>query len=419
MSLLAQKTVLLVVGGGISAYKALDLVRRLRERGAAVRPVMSEGAKSFVTPLSLASLAGAPVHDQLFSLTEEAAMGHIELSRAADLVVVAPCTANMLAKMAGGHADDLASTLLLATDKRTLVAPAMNVRMWLHPATQRNVATLRGDGVLFCGPDDGAMACGEVGPGRMSEPLAIVAAIEAALAGDTRLPLPSLPLPAPIPQLLAGRRVIVTSGPTLEPIDPVRVIANRSSGKQGHAIAAAAAAAGADVVLVSGPVALPDPPGVTVRHVESARDMLRTVEAALPADLFVAAAAVADWRVADAADTKLKKGAGGPPTLVLTENPDILAHVATHPTHRPRLVIGFAAETDDLLGHAGAKLRRKGCDVIVANDVSPAAGTFGGERNAVTIVEAAGATPWPALDKSEVAARLVRLAAERLGERSA
>ncbi len=410
MSLLAHRSILLVVGGGIGAYKALDLVRRLRERGAAVRPVMTEGAKSFVTPLSLASLAGAPVHDALFSLTDEAAMGHIELSRAADLVVVAPCTANILAKMAGGHADDLASTLLLATDKRTLVAPAMNLRMWLHPATQRNVAILRSDGVLFCGPDDGAMACGEYGPGRMSEPLAVVAAIEAALAGDTRLPLPG-----PVPPLLAGRRVIVTSGPTHEPIDPVRVIANRSSGKQGHAVAAAAARAGAAVVMVSGPVALPDPPGVAVCHVESARDMLRAVEAALPADVFIAAAAVADWRVAQAADGKLKKGPGGPPTLTLTENPDILAHVATHPTHRPRLVIGFAAETGDLLVNAAAKLRRKRCDVIVANDVSAAAGTFGGDANAVTIVEAAGATAWPPLDKAEVAARLVRLAAERLG----
>ncbi len=416
MSLLARKSILLVVGGGIGAYKALDLVRRLRERGAAVRPVMTEGAKSFVTPLSLASLAGAPVHDQLFSLTEEAAMGHIELSRAADLVVVAPCTANMLAKMAGGQADDLASTLLLATDKRTLVAPAMNLRMWLHPATQRNVATLRADGVLFCGPTDGAMACGEYGPGRMSEPLAIVAAIEAALAGDTRLPLPGA-APQAVPQALAGRRVVVTSGPTHEPIDPVRVIANRSSGKQGHAVAAAAAAAGAAVVLVSGPVALPDPPGVAVHHVETARDMLQAVEAALPADLFVAVAAVADWRVASVAAAKLKKGAGGPPTLALTENPDILAHVANHPTHRPKLVVGFAAETDDLLANAGAKLRRKGCDVIVANDVSAAAGTFGGDTNAVTIVEAGGATPWPPLDKGAVAARLVRLMAERLGAR--
>ncbi len=410
MSTLARKSILLVVGGGIGAYKALDLVRRLRERGAAVRPVMTAGAHSFVTPLSLASLAGAPVHDQLFSLTDEAAMGHIELSRAADLVVVAPATANLLAKMAGGQADDLASTLLLATDKRTLVAPAMNLRMWLHPATRRNVATLRADGVLFCGPDDGAMACGEYGPGRMSEPLAIVAAIEAALAVDTLLPLP-----ATVARVLAGRRVIVTSGPTHEPIDPVRVIANRSSGKQGHAVAAAAAAAGADVVLVSGPVALPDPPGVTVRHVETARDMLRAVEAALPADLFVGVAAVADWRVAEVAGGKLKKGAAGSPTLTLTENPDILARVANHPTHRPRLVVGFAAETDDLLANAAAKRLRKGCDVIVANDVSAAAGTFGGDTNAVTIVDASGATAWPPLDKAAVAARLVRLAAERLG----
>ncbi len=412
MSGLDRKSVLLIVGGGIAAYKALDLVRRLKERGIAVRPVMTEGAKAFITPLSLASLAGAPVHDTLFSLTEEAAMGHIELSRAADLVVVAPATANILAKMACGLADDLASTLLLATDKRTLVAPAMNLRMWLHPATQRNVAALRADGMLFCGPDDGAMACGEVGPGRMSEPLAILAAIEAALAGDTRLPLPE-----PVSPVLAGYRVVVTSGPTHEPIDPVRVIANRSSGKQGHAIAAAAARAGAEVVLVSGPVALPDPPGVLVRCVETAREMLLAVEAALPADLFVGAAAVADWRVAAIAPVKLKKGVGGPPQLALTENPDVLATVANHPSHRPRLVIGFAAETDDLLARADAKLRRKGCDVIVANDVSAAAGTFGGNTNTVTIVEATGATSWPPLPKDAVAARLVRLAADRLAGR--
>ena len=411
---LANKTILLVVGGGIAAYKALDLVRRLRERGARVRPVMTAAAKEFVTPLSLASLSGEAVHDALFSLTDEAEMGHIELSRAADLVVVAPATANLLARMANGLADDLATTLLLATDKRTLVAPAMNLRMWLHPATQRNVATLCADGVLVCGPDDGAMACGEFGPGRMAEPLAIVAAIEAALASDTRLPLPKIDEPGP----LAGRRVVVTSGPTHEPIDPVRFIANRSSGKQGHALAVAAAAAGAEVVLVSGPVALADPPGVAVRRVETAREMLAAVEAALPADLFIAAAAVADWRVAQAAPAKLKKNGKGPPALELAENPDILATVARRNAGRPALVVGFAAETDDLVAHARQKLERKGCDMIVLNDVGPAAGTFGGETNEVTIVDAQGEIVWPRLGKDEVAGRLIRLLAERLGAKA-
>ena len=412
VSSLANKSILLVVGGGIAAYKALDLVRRLRERGASVRPVMTEGAKAFVTPLSLASLAGAKVHDTLFSLTDEAEMGHIELSRAADLVVVAPATANLLAKMANGLADDLATTLLLATDKITLVAPAMNLRMWLHPATRRNVVTLRADGVLFCGPEDGAMACGEFGPGRMSEPLAIVAAIEAALARDTRIPLP-----APAPGVLSGRRVVVTSGPTHEPIDPVRFIANRSSGKQGHAIAAAAAAAGADVVLVSGPVALADPPGVATRRTETARDMLEAVEAAMPADIFIAAAAVADWRVAGAAPEKLKK-AGAPPMLALAENLDILARIAGRNQDRPAIVVGFAAETENLVAHAKAKLARKRCDLIVLNDVGVGTDTFGGDRNEVTIIDASSETVWPPLDKSEIATRLIALVAERLGAAS-
>ncbi len=411
MSTLADKSILLVVGGGIAAYKALDLVRRLRERGARVRPVMTEGAKAFITPLSLASLAGAPVHDTLFSLTDEAAMGHIELSRAADLVVVAPATANLLAKMAHGLADDLATTLLLATDKKTLVAPAMNLRMWLHPATRRNLATLKADGVLVCGPDDGSMACGEYGPGRMSEPLAIVAAIEAALAHDTRLALPSA---TGRPGTLAGRRVIVTSGPTHEPIDPVRFIANRSSGKQGHAIARAAADAGADVVLVSGPVALADPAGVAMRHVETAREMLNAVLAALPADIFIASAAVADWRVEAAATDKLKKSAAAAPTLTLAENPDILATIAARETDRPALVVGFAAETEHLVDHAKAKLARKGCDLIVANDVGAGTEIFGGDANEVTIVDASGTIAWPRLDKTEVAARLVDLLATRL-----
>ncbi len=414
MSALAGKSILLIVGGGIAAYKSLDLVRRLRERGAAIRPVMTEGARAFVTPLSLASLCGAKVHDALFSLTDEAEMGHIELSRAADLVVVAPATANLLAKMANGLADDLASTLLLATDKRTLVAPAMNLRMWLHPATQRNLATLKSDGVLVVGPDEGSMACGEFGPGRMSEPLAIVAAVEAALAADTRLPLPSSPQAKA--GALAGRRVIVTSGPTHEPIDPVRFIANRSSGKQGHAIARAAARAGADVVLVSGPVTLADPPGVDTRRVETARAMLEAVEAALPADIFVACAAVADWRVASAATDKLKKGSEAP-ALLLVENPDILAQIAGRGVDRPALVVGFAAETERLVEHGRAKLARKRCDMIVLNDVSAGTETFGGDRNEVTIIDATETIAWPTLGKDEVAARLVDLFAARLAAR--
>ena len=411
--MLDQKRILLVVGGGIAAFKALDLVRRLRERGAVVRPVMTAASAQFVTPLSLASLAGHRVHDALFSLTDEAEMGHIELSRDADLVVVAPATADLLAKMAGGHADDLASTLLLATDKRTLVAPAMNLRMWLHPATQRNVARLREDGVLFCGPEEGAMACGEYGPGRMSEPLVIVAAIEAALEKDLRLPLPDR-IDESRSGMLAGRRVVVTSGPTHEPIDPVRFIANRSSGKQGHAVAAAAAAAGAEVVLVSGPVALPDPAGVRLVRVETAAAMLAAVEAALPADVFVATAAVADWRVATPAPGKLKKGAGESTVLELVANPDILATVARHGEHRPTLVVGFAAETDDLVANAQRKLESKGCDVIVLNDVGPTAGTFGGDHNAVTLVETHHVEAWPRLTKDEVARRLVALVAARL-----
>ena len=411
MSVLAGKSILLIVGGGIAAYKALDLARRLRERGACVRPVMTEGAKAFITPLSLASLAGAKVHDALFSLIEEAEMGHIELSRAADLIVVAPATANLLAKMAHGLADDLASTLLLATDKKTLVAPAMNLRMWLHPATQRTMATLRADGVLVCGPDDGAMACGEFGPGRMSEPLAIVAAVEAALAKDTRLPLPS----AMRAGALAGRRVVVTSGPTHEPIDPVRFIANRSSGKQGHAIARAAAQAGAEVVLISGPVALADPVGVDTRHVETAREMLEAVESALPAEIFVASAAVADWRVASAATEKLKKGREAP-VLHMAENPDILARVAGRGDDRPTLVVGFAAETENLVAHARAKLARKGCDLIVLNDVGAGTETFGGDMNKVTIIDAKETIAWPRLEKADIATRLVDLLADRLRE---
>ena len=407
------KRILLIVGGGIAAYKSLDLVRRLRERGMSVRVVLTEAGAQFVTPLSLASLSGQEIHQELFSLTAEARMGHIELSRDADLVVIAPATADLLAKAAHGHANDLASTLLLATDKRVLAAPSMNLRMWLHPATQRNVATLRGDGMLFVGPGDGAMACGEFGPGRMSEPLEIVAAVEAALAGDT-----TIPLPLAQPPVLAGLRVIVTSGPTHEPIDPVRYIANRSSGKQGHAIAQAAADAGASVVLVSGPVTVPDPAGVQTIHVETARQMLEAVEAVLPADIFIGAAAVADWRVGAALMEKLKKGASGPPTLGLVENPDILATVASH-ARRPRLVVGFAAETEKVIDHAQAKLARKKCDLIIANDVSPATGVMGGDANTVHLVSKRGVETWPTLPKSEVARRLIAQLAALIRESGA
>jgi phosphopantothenoylcysteine decarboxylase/phosphopantothenate--cysteine ligase len=405
---LAGRRILLIVGGGIAAYKALDLIRRLRERGAGVRAVMTASAKHFVTPLAVASLTGERVYDDLFSLTDEAEMGHIELSRSADLVLVAPATANLMAKMAQGLADDLASTLLLATDKRVLLAPSMNVRMWLHPATRRNRALLAADGHLEVGPGDGVMACGEFGPGRMAEPLDIVAAAARALAGETAIPLPD-----PVPPRLRGRRIVVTSGPTQEPIDPVRYIANRSSGRQGHAIAAAAAAAGAEVVLVSGPVAIPDPPGVRVMRVETAREMLAAVEAALPSDLFVGTAAVADWRPAAAADLKIKKRDGDPdPTLTLTRNPDILATVAGPGPRRPRLVVGFAAETDRLIEHAAAKLQRKGCDLIVANDVGGGSGIMGGLDNEVRLVtRGPGGEPavetWPRLAKDEVARRLV------------
>ncbi len=402
-STLRGRRVLLIVGGGIAAYKALDLIRRLRERGASVRAVMTASAANFVTPLAVASLTGERVHDDLFSLTDESEMGHIELSRSADLVLVAPATANLMARMANGLADDLASTLLLATDKRVLMAPSMNVRMWLHPATRRNLARLEADGVLTVGPGDGVMACGEFGPGRMAEPLDIVAAAARALEGDTSIPLPTAPA-----RVLQGRRVIVTSGPTHEPIDPVRYIANRSSGRQGHAVAAAAAAAGAEVVLVSGPVSIPDPAGVSTVRVETGREMLAAVEAALPADLFVAAAAVADWRPSAAADLKIKKRDGVPdPVLALDRNPDILAAVARRDQGRPRLVVGFAAETDHLLHHAAAKLERKGCDLIVANDVGAGSGVMGGIENEVHLVTRGGVEAWPKLGKDEVARRLV------------
>ncbi|MBB4287192.1 bifunctional phosphopantothenoylcysteine decarboxylase/phosphopantothenate--cysteine ligase CoaBC [Roseospira goensis] len=400
--MLDGRRVLLIVTGGIAAYKTLELIRRLRERGARVRCVMTEAAKQFVTPLSLSALSEDKVYDALFSLTDEHEMGHIELSRDADLLVVAPATANMLAKMAHGLADDLASTVLLATDTPVLVAPAMNVRMWQHPATQDNMARLRRRGVAVVGPDSGDMACGEYGPGRMAEPAAILEAIARRL-GTADGPL-------------AGRRVLVTSGPTHEPIDPVRYIANRSSGKQGHAIAAALAALGAEVTLVTGPVTQPDPAGVRVVPVESARDMLDACRAALPVDVAVCAAAVADWRVASSAAQKLKKAPDGDsPTLTLAENPDILATLSAPGPDRPALMVGFAAETEHVIAHARDKRARKGCDWIVANDVGAAAGTFGGDANTVTLLTGDGEEGWPPLDKTEVAERLARRIAETLG----
>ncbi|MCS6876780.1 MAG: bifunctional phosphopantothenoylcysteine decarboxylase/phosphopantothenate--cysteine ligase CoaBC [Geminicoccaceae bacterium] len=400
---MSGKRVLLIVTGGIAAYKALELVRRLKERGIAVRCVLTRAARELVSPLALAALSGERVHEELFSLTEEAEMGHIRLSREADLVVVAPATADILAKMANGLADDLASAILLATDKPVLVAPAMNPRMWCHPATRRNLARLVEDGVEFVGPAEGDMACGETGPGRLVEPEVLVERILARLA--------------PEPRPLAGLRALVTSGPTYEAIDPVRFIANRSSGRQGHAIAAALARAGAQVTLVSGPVAIPDPPGVRTVHVESARDMLRACEDALPVDIAVCAAAVADWRPECPADAKLKKEEGAPPPLLrLVENPDILARLARHPTARPRLVVGFAAETGDLEAAARAKRAKKGCDWILANDVSPGSRVFGGARNRILFL--AGDEPaesWPEMPKEEVARRLVARIAAALG----
>jgi len=390
------KRVLLIIAGGIAAYKSLELTRRLRERGCAVRCILTRAGAEFVTPLSVAALSGDKVYSELFSLTDEAEMGHIELSRSADLVVVAPATADILAKMARGAADDLASTALLATDKKVMAAPAMNVRMWEHAATRANAATLAERGIVLIGPDEGDMACGEYGPGRMAEPADILAAIERHFADAGRL---------------AGRRALVTSGPTFEPIDPVRYIANRSSGKQGHAVAAALAAMGADTVLVTGPSAERDPPGVAVVRIESAQAMLEACRQALPVDLAVCAAAVADWRPARVAARKVKKN-GKPPAIELAENPDILATLSASGNARPRLVVGFAAETDDLEKNARAKLAKKGCDWIVANDVSPGTGAMGGEYNTVKLVTEAGIEDWPTLPKSEVARRLAHRIAE-------
>ena len=402
---MASERILLVIGGGVAAYKALDLVRRLKERGFSVRAILTAGGAEFITPLVVATLTGERCFQNLFDLTDEHDVGHIRLARDADLVLVAPATADLLAKMANGLANDLASTALLATTAPVLCAPAMNPTIWSNSSTRRNVARLAEDGVTFVGPASGLMAeRGESGLGRMSEPLDIVAAVEARL-GLARAAGP-----------LAGKHVLVTSGPTHEPIDPVRVLANRSSGRQGHAIAAAAAAAGAEVTLISGPVAIQDPGGVTVVKVETAREMLAAVEAALPADVGVFAAAVADWRVEGAAQ-KLKKGAGGPPSLVLVENPDILATVARS-TVRPALLVGFAAETENVIEHARQKLVRKGCDLIVANDVSPESGVMGGEHNLVHLVGPDGVETWPAMSKTEVARALVaRLAAKLKADR--
>ena len=401
---LSRARILLIISGGIAAYKSLELIRRLRDSGATLQVVMTSAARQFISPLSAATLSGQSVRDDLFSLIDEAAIGHIELSRAADLVVVAPASANILARMAAGLADDMATTLLLATDKRVLAAPAMNVRMWLHPVTRRNLDRLKDDGVLFVGPESGPMACGEFGPGRMAEPPAIVEAIEQALAVEAA-PSDSLQT-APGP--LSGRHIIVTSGPTYEPIDPVRFLGNRSSGRQGHAIAQAAIGAGARVTLVTGPVGLSDPAGAEVIHVGSAREMREAVEAALPADAFIAAAAVADWRAENVAHQKIKKGATESPTLRLVETPDILAEVAKKTTMRPAFVIGFAAETENITANAVAKLQRKGCDLIVANSVAEGTSTFGGETNQVQVIDANGVEPWPPMTKAEVASGIIQ-----------
>jgi phosphopantothenoylcysteine decarboxylase/phosphopantothenate--cysteine ligase len=401
--MLAGKRILLVISGGIAAYKSLELIRRLRERGAGVRAILTRGGAEFVTPLSVAALSENKVYQDLFSLTEESEMGHIRLSREADLVVVAPASADLMAKMAHGLADDLASTALLATDKPVLVAPAMNAMMWAHGATQANVATLQARGIRRIGPDAGDLACGEVGSGRMAEPMAILGAIEAYF-GEA----------AP----LSGRRAIVTSGPTFEAIDPVRFIGNRSSGKQGHAIAAALARRGAATLLVSGPTSEPDPAGVEVKHIESAEQMLAACRAGLPADIAVCAAAVADWRPAKTAGQKIKKAARDPAPIALLRNPDILATLAAAGNQRPRLVVGFAAETENLIANARKKLAAKGCDLIVANDVSADSGTFGGAENTVHLVASDGVESWPRLSKQDVAERLVDTIQRRLGSAS-
>jgi phosphopantothenoylcysteine decarboxylase / phosphopantothenate---cysteine ligase len=386
------RRILLIVGGGIAAYKSLDLIRRLQDGGASVRCVLTASAQHFVTPLAAGALAGEPAYSDLFDPRSEFDVGHIRMARDTDLIIVAPATADLIAKMASGHADDLATAVLLATAKPVLIAPAMNPMMWAAKATQRNLAQLRADGVRLVGPNTGEMAeRGEAGIGRMAEPMEIAAAAEAILRGAGSL---------------SGKRMLVTSGPTSEPLDPVRVLANRSSGKQGHAIATAAAAAGADVVLISGPVSLPDPPGVTVVHIETARQMLAAVEKVLPADIAVFAAAVADWRPQQASQSKIKKH-GRPPSIELVENPDILATIAHRKTGRPPLVVGFAAETDNVIANAKAKLKKKGCDWILANDVSPATGIMGGDSNTIHVVTADGVESWPPQSKEDVARALV------------
>jgi phosphopantothenoylcysteine decarboxylase / phosphopantothenate---cysteine ligase len=388
------RSVLLIIGGGIAAYKSLEMIRLLKGKGIAVRCIMTKAAEHFVTPLSVAALSGEKIYSDLFSLTDETEMGHIELSRSADLVVVAPATADLLAKMANGLANDLASTTLLATDKRVLVAPSMNVRMWQHPATHRNLRTLNYDDILFVGPNEGDMACGEYGPGRMAEPVEIVAAIEAALA--------------PQPKPLLGKYVLITAGPTREAIDPVRYISNHSSGKQGYAIAEAALKLGAQVTLVSGPVNLPVPVGAGVTFVTTADEMLNAVESALPADIAIFTAAVADWKVAKAAAEKIKKKDDGSlPSLSFKENPDILKIIAARKSGRPKLVVGFAAETETVVENAKAKLLKKVCDLIIANDVSPEGGVFGGDKNTVHVVSASGVESWPAMSKQDVATKLM------------
>ena len=397
--MLAGKRILLIIGGGIAAYKCLDLIRRLKERGACVTPVLTRAAQEFVTPLSVSALAGEKVYTDLFDLTDEAEMGHIQLSRVADLVLVAPATADLMAKMAGGHANDLATTLLMATDTPVMIAPAMNFRMWEHAATQRNLATLLGDKVQVVGPNNGDMACGEHGPGRMAEPMEIATAVELALSDGP----------------LKGKRVLVTSGPTHEPIDPVRYIANRSSGAQGTAIASALASLGAEVVFVTGPADVAPPSGVEVVAVQSAAEMLQAVRNALPVDAGVFAAAVADWRVKRQSNSKIKKQDGKLPILEFAENPDVLADVSQMKKDRPGLVVGFAAETDDVIANATAKRKRKGCDWIVANDVSPETGIMGGTENAVHLITDQGVEDWPLMGKGEVARQLAERIAAALG----
>ena len=397
-----QKHILLIIGGGIAAYKSLELIRLCKKAGMAVTPILTRGGEQFVTPLSVSGLAGTKTYTHLFDLTDESEMGHIQLSRIADLVVVAPATADLMARMATGQADDLATTALLATDKPVLIAPAMNVRMWQHPATRRNLDTLKRDGVLVTGPDEGDMACGEYGPGRMSEAADIFSAIEK-FYGETRQPARAGP-GGP----LTGRKVLITAGPTHEPIDPVRYIANRSSGKQGYALAEAAIALGAEVALVSGPVSLPIPPGVELINVETARDMLQAVQGELPCDMAIFCAAVADWRTEDNAHQKMKKdGSGKPPSLKLAENPDILKTVGHLKKHRPALVVGFAAETENVVDNARRKLTVKNADIIIANDVSDEAGVMGGRDNTVHLVGRDGVENWEKMSKHDVAVRLM------------